>query len=144
VLAQAGVRDVFSSAGDPALFTGRLHEAGMTVVHVVGSLRAAMKAVDAGVDALVVEGVEGGGFKSALSASTMVLLPLVSNCIDLPIIAPAVCATHAPRLRRWYPAPREYRWARACWQVEKLWYTAISRMRLSPQTIPHSASRPSG
>jgi enoyl-[acyl-carrier protein] reductase II len=87
VLAEAGVRHVFSSAGDPALFTGRLHEAGMTVVHVVGSLRSAMKAVDAGVDALVVEGVEGGGFKSALSASTMVLLPLVSNCIDLPIIA---------------------------------------------------------
>jgi enoyl-[acyl-carrier protein] reductase II len=87
VLAEAEVRHVFSSAGDPALFTGRLHEAGMTVVHVVGSLRAAMKAVDAGVDALVVEGVEGGGFKSALSASTMVLLPLVSNCIDLPIIA---------------------------------------------------------
>jgi enoyl-[acyl-carrier protein] reductase II len=87
VLAEAEVRHVFSSAGDPALFTGRLHEAGITVVHVVGSLRAAMKAVDAGVDALVVEGVEGGGFKSALSASTMVLLPLVSNCIDLPIIA---------------------------------------------------------
>jgi enoyl-[acyl-carrier protein] reductase II len=87
VLAEAEVRHVFSSAGDPALFTARLHEAGMTVVHVVGSLRAATKAVDAGVDALVVEGVEGGGFKSALSASTMVLLPLVSNCIDVPIIA---------------------------------------------------------
>ncbi|MDT5180856.1 MAG: enoyl-[acyl-carrier protein] reductase [Mycobacterium sp.] len=87
ILAEAEVRHVFSSAGDPALFTGRLHDAGMTVVHVVGSLRAAMKAVDAGVDALVVEGVEGGGFKSTLSASTMVLLPLVSGCVDLPIIA---------------------------------------------------------
>ncbi len=59
----------------------------MTVVHVIGSLRAAMKAADAGVDALVVEGVEGGGFKSALGASTMVLLPLVAERIDLPIIA---------------------------------------------------------
>ena len=59
----------------------------MTVVHVVGSLRAATKAADAGVDALVVEGVEGGGFKSALGASTMVLLPLVAEQIDLPIIA---------------------------------------------------------
>ncbi|BBZ26278.1 putative 2-nitropropane dioxygenase, NPD [Mycolicibacterium madagascariense] len=86
-LAEAGVRHVFTSAGDPALFTGRLHDAGMTVVHVVGSLRAAMKAVDAGVDALVVEGVEGGGFKSALSASTMVLLPLVAGSVHLPIIA---------------------------------------------------------
>ena len=59
----------------------------MTVVHVVGSLRAALKAADAGVDALVVEGVEGGGFKSALGASTMVLLPLVAAHVDLPIIA---------------------------------------------------------
>jgi enoyl-[acyl-carrier protein] reductase II len=87
MLAGAGVRHVFTSAGDPALFTQRLRDAGMTVVHVIGSLRAAMKAADAGVDALVVEGVEGGGFKSALGASTMVLLPLVAERIDLPIIA---------------------------------------------------------
>jgi enoyl-[acyl-carrier protein] reductase II len=86
-LADAGVRQVFTSAGDPALFTGRLHDAGITVVHVVGSLKGAMKAADAGVDALVVEGVEGGGFKSALGASTMVLLPLVAETVDLPIIA---------------------------------------------------------
>jgi len=52
VLAEAGVRHVFTSAGDPALFTARLHEAGMTVVHVVGSLKGAQKAADAGVDAL--------------------------------------------------------------------------------------------
>jgi enoyl-[acyl-carrier protein] reductase II len=87
VLADAGVRHVFSSAGDPALFTARLHDAGMTVVHVVGSLKGAQKAADAGVDALVVEGVEGGGFKALLGASTMVLLPLVAERIDLPIIA---------------------------------------------------------
>jgi len=87
VLAAAGVRHVFTSAGDPALFTARLHDAGMTVVHVVGSLKGAHKAADAGVDALVVEGVEGGGFKSLLGASTMVLLPLVAESIDLPIIA---------------------------------------------------------
>ena len=87
VLAEADVRHVFTSAGDPALFTARLHDAGMTVVHVVGSLSGARKAVDAGVDALVVEGVEGGGFKSALAASTMVLLPLVAEHVDLPLIA---------------------------------------------------------
>ncbi|WP_099042294.1 NAD(P)H-dependent flavin oxidoreductase [Mycobacterium neglectum] len=86
-LAATGVRHVFTSAGDPALFTARLHDSGMTVVHVVGSLRAALKAVDAGVDALVVEGIEGGGFKSALGASTMVLLPLVAGHVDVPIIA---------------------------------------------------------
>ncbi|ANI42544.1 2-nitropropane dioxygenase [Mycolicibacterium vaccae ATCC 25954] len=86
VLAAARVRHVFTSAGDPALFTARLHEAGMTVVHVVGSLKGALKAADAGVDALVVEGVEGGGFKSALGASTMVLLPLIAERVDLPLI----------------------------------------------------------
>jgi enoyl-[acyl-carrier protein] reductase II len=91
-LAAAGVRHVFTSAGDPALFTARLHDAGMTVVHVVGSLKGALKAADAGVDALVVEGVEGGGFKSALGASTMVLLPLIADRVDLPIIcAGGVC-----------------------------------------------------
>lgn len=87
VLADAGVRHVFTSAGDPAVFTDRLHDAGMTVVHVVGSLKGARKAVDAGVDALVVEGVEGGGFKSMLGASTMVLLPLIAGHVELPIIA---------------------------------------------------------
>ncbi len=87
VIARAGITYVATSAGDPALFTSRLQDAGMTVFHVVGSLRAALKAVDAGVDGLVVEGVEGGGFKGALSASTMVLLPLVASRTDLPIIA---------------------------------------------------------
>lgn len=92
VLAAAGVRHVFTSAGDPALFTDRLHDAAMTVVHVVGSLKGALKAADAGVDALVVEGVEGGGFKSALGASTMVLLPLVAERVDLPLIcAGGIC-----------------------------------------------------
>jgi len=87
VIAEAGITYVATSAGDPALFTERLHDAGMTVFHVVGSLRAAQKAIDAGVDGLVVEGVEGGGFKGALGASTMVLLPLVASRTDLPIIA---------------------------------------------------------
>lgn len=86
-LAEAGVRHVITSAGDPVLFTTRLRDAGMTVIHVVGSLKGAHKASDAGVDALVVEGVEGGGFKSLLGCSTMVLLPLIAGKIDLPIIA---------------------------------------------------------
>ncbi len=60
-LVEAGVSYVATSAGDPALFTDRLKDAGITVFHVVGSLRAAQKAEAAGVDGLVVEGVEGGG-----------------------------------------------------------------------------------
>ncbi|MHB8467479.1 MAG: NAD(P)H-dependent flavin oxidoreductase, partial [Acidimicrobiales bacterium] len=87
VLAAANIRFATTSAGDPALLTERLHDAGVTVFHVVGSMRMARKAVDAGVDGLVVEGVEGGGFKSALGASTMVLLPLVASSVDVPIVA---------------------------------------------------------
>ncbi|HVW34971.1 MAG TPA: nitronate monooxygenase [Acidimicrobiia bacterium] len=87
VLVDAGIRFVTTSAGDPALFTDRLHDAGLTVFHVVGTMRAAHKAVDAGVDGLVVEGVEGGGFKNLAGASTMVLLPMVATAFDLPIVA---------------------------------------------------------
>ncbi|MHA7652479.1 NAD(P)H-dependent flavin oxidoreductase [Mycobacterium sp. ML4] len=81
------IRFVTTSAGDPSLFTARLHDAGITVFHVVGTLAAARKAVDAGVDGLVVEGVEGGGFKNRFGASTMVLLPLVATHVDVPIVA---------------------------------------------------------
>ncbi len=87
VLVDAGINVVTTSAGDPGLLTTRLHDAGITVLHVVGTLRAARKAADAGVDGLVVEGVEGGGFKNKLGASTMVILPLVASSVDLPIVA---------------------------------------------------------
>ena len=82
-----GVRFVTTSAGDPNRFTTRLKDAGLTVFHVVPSLRAAVKAVDAGVDGLVVEGSEGGGFKNPKDVSTMVLLPLVASRVEVPIIA---------------------------------------------------------
>jgi enoyl-[acyl-carrier protein] reductase II len=81
------IRFVTTSAGSPSVFTDRLHDAGITVFHVVGTLAAAKKAVDAGVDGLVVEGVEGGGFKNKFGASTMVLLPLVAAHVDVPIVA---------------------------------------------------------
>ena len=81
------IRFVTTSAGDPSLFTDRLHDAGITVFHVVGTLASAKKAVDAGVDGLVVEGVEGGGFKNRFGASSMVLLPLVAAHVDVPIVA---------------------------------------------------------
>ncbi|BDB42454.1 MULTISPECIES: NAD(P)H-dependent flavin oxidoreductase [Mycobacterium] len=87
LLVDNDIRFVTTSAGDPALFTERLHDAGITVFHVVGTLAAAKKAVDAGVDGLVVEGVEGGGFKSRFGASTMVLLPLIAAHVDVPIVA---------------------------------------------------------
>lgn len=82
-----GVTFVTTSAGDPNKYTRVLKDNGITVFHVVPTLAAALKAVDAGVDGLVVEGVEGGGFKDPKGASTMVLLPLVRSHVDIPIIA---------------------------------------------------------
>ena len=86
-VAEQGVRFVTTSAGDPTRYTKALHDAGITVFHVVPSLRAALKAVDAGVDGLVVEGGEGGGFKSTRPVSTVVLLPQVCAAVDVPVIA---------------------------------------------------------
>jgi enoyl-[acyl-carrier protein] reductase II len=81
------VRFVTTSAGDPTKYTGRLKDAGLTVFHVVPTLAAALKAVDAGVDGLVVEGGEGGGFKNPRDVSSMVLLPLVCSKVSVPVIA---------------------------------------------------------
>lgn len=84
---EQGVKFVTTSAGSPTKYTSVLKAAGLTVYHVVPTLSAALKAVDAGVDGLVVEGGEGGGFKSPTPVSTMVLLPLIRSRVDVPIIA---------------------------------------------------------
>lgn len=86
VVAQ-GVKFVTTSAGDPTKYTKLLKEAGLTVFHVVPTLKSALKAVEAGVDGLVVEGAEGGGFKNPRDVSTMVLLPLIREKVDVPIVA---------------------------------------------------------
>lgn len=82
-----GVKFVTTSAGDPNKYCSALKEAGLTVFHVVPSLSAALKAIEAGVDGLVVEGGEGGGFKNARDVATMVLLPLVCSKVNVPVIA---------------------------------------------------------
>ncbi len=82
-----GVRFVTTSAGDPNTYTSRLKDAGLTVFHVVPTLAGARKAVEAGVDGLVVEGGEGGGFKNPRDVASMVLLPLVTSTFDIPVIA---------------------------------------------------------
>lgn len=84
---EQGVRFVTTSAGDPTKYTRQLKDAGLTVFHVVPTLKGALKAVDAGVDGLVVEGGEGGGFKNPREVSTMVLLPLIRSRVEVPIIA---------------------------------------------------------
>ena len=87
-----GVRFVTTSAGDPSVLTPTLKAAGITVFHVVPTLRGALKAIAAGVDGLVVEGVEGGGFKNADGASSMVLVPLIAQAIKQIRDVPIVCA----------------------------------------------------
>jgi enoyl-[acyl-carrier protein] reductase II len=82
-----GVKFVTTSAGDPQKIVGPLKAAGLTVFHVVPSLKAALRAVDCGVDGLVVEGGEGGGFKNPREVATMVLLPLVCEKVAVPVIA---------------------------------------------------------
>jgi len=81
-----GVRFVTTSAGDPTKYTTQLKAAGLTVFHVVPTLAAALKAVAAGVDGLVVEGGEGGGFKNPRDVASMVLLPLVASRVAVPIV----------------------------------------------------------
>ena len=82
-----GVTFVTTSAGSPTKYTEPLKKAGLTVFHVVPTLRGALKAVEAGVDGLIVEGGEGGGFKNPRDVASMVLLPLVRSKVDVPIIA---------------------------------------------------------
>ncbi len=82
-----GIKFVTTSAGSPTRYTEPLKAAGLTVFHVVPTLRAALKAVDAGVDGLIVEGGEGGGFKNPRPVASMVLLPLVVSKVAVPVIA---------------------------------------------------------
>ena len=78
---------VFSSAGNPKAWTGYLKEHGVTVVHVVSSVKFAEKAVAAGVDAIVAEGFEAGGHNGREETTTLCLIPMVRDAIDVPLIA---------------------------------------------------------
>ncbi len=82
-----GVKFVSTSAGDPGKYCAALKQAGLTVFHVVPTLKAALRAVEAGVDGLIVEGGEGGGFKHSDPVMTMVLLPQVTEAVSVPVIA---------------------------------------------------------
>ena len=78
---------VFTSAGNPSTWTKHLKENGITVVHVVSSLKFALKAQDAGVDAIVAEGFEAGGHNGRDETTTFCLIPLIADAISLPLIA---------------------------------------------------------
>lgn len=84
---ESGVRFVTTSAGSPAKFIAPLKAAGIVVYHAVPTLDTALKCVDAGVDGLVLEGGEGGGFKNPEEVSTLVLLQAIREKVDVPLIA---------------------------------------------------------
>ena len=87
VIMDEGVSVVFTSAGNPALWTEKLHEKGIKVVHVVSSSKFALKAQTAGVDAVVAEGFEAGGHNGREETTTLVLLPQVCQAVSIPVIA---------------------------------------------------------
>ena len=84
---KSGVRFVTTSAGDPTKYVKTLKDAGIIVYHAVPTLDGAIKAANAGVDGLVVEGTEGGGFKSPVEVGLLILIQSIKQNIDLPIIA---------------------------------------------------------
>ena len=87
IVADAGVKFVTTSAGDPSKYIQILKDANITVFHAVPSLKGALKAVDAGVDGLVVEGTEGGGFKASEEVGLHVLIQSIKKHTDIPIVA---------------------------------------------------------
>ncbi len=87
IIVEEGVKIVFTSAGNPAKYTGWLKERGITVVHVVANLKFAKKCMEAGVDAIVAEGFEAGGHNGREETTTMCLIPLISEQVNLPVIA---------------------------------------------------------
>ena len=86
-IVEHGIKFVTTSAGDPAKYIGILKDAGITVYHAVPNVAGAMKAIAAGVDGLVVEGTEGGGFKGAEEIGLLVLIQAIRRQSDIPIIA---------------------------------------------------------
>ena len=98
VIIEEKVPIVFTSAGNPQLWTETLHQHGIIVAHVVSSSKFALKAQQAGVDAVVAEGFEAGGHNGREETTTMVLVPAVKKVLDIPLIAAGGIATGAAML----------------------------------------------
>lgn len=93
ILIDQKISIVFTSAGNPSIWTSKLKNAGCIVVHVVSSVKFAIKAENAGVDAIVAEGFEAGGHNGREETTTMVLIPLIKKVINLPLISAGGIAT---------------------------------------------------
>lgn len=93
IIVDEGVKIVFTSAGNPKTWTSWLKERGITVVHVVSSSKFALKAQEAGVDAVVAEGFEAGGHNGREETTTLTLIPMVKQHLQIPLIAAGGIAT---------------------------------------------------
>ncbi len=93
IIVEEGVKIVFTSAGNPKTWTSFLKEKGITVVHVVSSVKFALKAEAAGVDAVVCEGFEAGGHNGREETTTFTLIPMVKEVVKIPVIAAGGIAT---------------------------------------------------
>jgi len=93
IVIDEGVKIVFTSAGNPKTWTSLFKRYGITVVHVVSSSKFASKAQDAGCDAVVAEGFEAGGHNGREETTTMVLVPMVTKAVSIPVIAAGGIAT---------------------------------------------------
>lgn len=93
IIIEEGVKIVFTSAGNPKTYTSKLKEHGITVVHVVSSVKFALKAQEAGVDAVVAEGFEAGGHNGREETTTFTLIPMVKEQLNIPLIAAGGIAT---------------------------------------------------
>lgn len=93
IIVEEGVKIVFTSAGNPKTWTSWLKERGITVVHVVSSVKFALKAQEAGVDAVVAEGFEAGGHNGREETTTLALIPMVKEQLSIPLIAAGGIAT---------------------------------------------------
>jgi enoyl-[acyl-carrier protein] reductase II len=93
IIIEEGVKIVFTSAGNPKTWTTWLKERGVTVVHVVSNVKFALKAEAAGVDAIVAEGFEAGGHNGREETTTLTLIPMVREAIQIPLIAAGGIAT---------------------------------------------------
>jgi enoyl-[acyl-carrier protein] reductase II len=98
IIVEEEVKYVFTSAGSPMTWTSFLKEKGITVVHVVSSVRFALKAQEAGVDAVVAEGFEAGGHNGREETTTLTLIPAVREKLDIPLIAAGGIATGSAML----------------------------------------------
>ena len=93
IIIEEGVKIVFTSAGNPTTWTSILKQNGITVVHVVSSSKFALKAQEAGVDAVVAEGFEAGGHNGREETTTFTLIPMVKKQLNIPLIAAGGIAT---------------------------------------------------